>query len=370
MHINHKHTSWLEIDLEAIGRNIEKIKQHSRSEIIAVLKGNAYGFGLQKICEYLFDCGVSYFAVNKPYEALIIKKQCPHSDVLLMGPVESYFKELAKADITFCVYSKEYAEELCNSEGFAGRPLKIHIKIDTGVYRLGFPHNENVIGFIKEINNNENLHLQGIYSTFSGIKDFDTKQLEIFNKLKSKVEKADIHNLQWHIASSANILNFPKSHIGCTRAGTILYGLYPSTKDRDLQILKLETAMSIHTKILSVKNIQPGEGVSHELAYKAEKKHKVALLALGMWDGFRGKKVILAGKKCPIIGTLSQNFSMVRIEDNMNVKAGDIATMLGQQDNEEITPQEFAEDSCLSECEVHANISDKLPRIYIQDEKT
>jgi len=366
MQTNHPYLAWLEVNLGAIGRNLDLVRGLCpKSQILAIVKTNAYGFGVKEVSDYLFSRGIRDFALAKPYEALLVKRANPDANVLLMGPSSECLRELVEAKVQLACFSNSNRDAIAKHAASSGVKVQVQVKVDTGVHRLGVRH-EHAADFIVETARNPNLELKAAYSTFSEVKEVDRLQWRRLCEIREAVEARGV-NTAWHIASSASILRYPQSHCEFVRAGIILYGHYPNPEEHELKRVNLEPAMTMHARVIQVKPLHKGEGVSYRLTYTAPEDHKVALIVFGGLDGFMGKKVILGGRFCEVIGNLTQNHAMIHVAPEMDVKEGDLVTMMGCQDGLEISPAELARDSNLSIYSVHARISDKMPRIYFDD---
>ena len=299
---------WVEIDTKAIEHNYEVIKQKAgNAKICCVVKDNAYGHGADKLSLIYEKLGASYFAVSNIDEAIALRNNGIKTPILILGctNVEDAYL-LNKYDISQCVYSLIYAREL-NEKGIK---IKCHLKVDTGMNRLGFKD----ISEMKQAYNLDNLLFEGIFTHFAYSENEESTrtQFQIFDDAIKELEKDNITFKIRHCANSASIFRYPEYNLDMVRPGIVLYGLggYP----------ELKQALTMHSIISHIKYIEKGETVGYNRTFVADKRIKVATIPVGYGDGFlrvnKGKNTIsINGKKARILGNICMDQMMVDVSD-------------------------------------------------------
>ena len=299
---------WVEIDTKAIEHNYEVIKQKAgNAKICCVVKDNAYGHGADKLSLIYEKLGASYFAVSNIDEAIALRNNGIKTPILILGytNVEDAYL-LNKYDISQCVYSLIYAKQL-NEKGIK---IKCHLKVDTGMNRLGFKD----ISEMKQAYNLDNLLFEGIFTHFAYSENEESTrtQFQIFDNAIKELEKDNITFKIRHCANSASIFRYPEYNLDMVRPGIVLYGLggYP----------ELKQALTMHSIISHIKYIEKGETVGYNRTFVADKRIKVATIPVGYGDGFlrvnKGKNTIsINGKKARILGNICMDQMMVDVSD-------------------------------------------------------
>ncbi len=375
---------YAEIDLAAFRNNLSEIKKviSSDTEIMAVVKADAYGHGVIDIVRESLAAGVHFFAVARMNEAAVLREAGIDSPVLLFDDSRSYEAEkYIDLNIRASINSMEDAEFFSASAMRCGKNLKVHIKIDTGMGRLGFiadgltsREDETPLSTkIKKISELPNIEIEGIYSHFA---NSDTKnkthageQLNFFKKLtvelKSILDKKPI----LHIANSAAIMEMPESHFDMVRPGIILYGLYPSD-EVDRSILNLKPVLSLKSRIVHLKKVAPEFRVSYGSTYITDKNTVIATVPAGYADGISrhlssNGDMLVRGKRAPIIGRICMDLTMIDVTEIEGVAVHDEVVLIGKQGDEEISADEIAAKIGTINYEVATSIAPRVPRIMI-----
>ena len=368
--------AWAEVSLDHLKHNIEIIKNLNSpaTEIMAVVKADAYGHGDEHICKCLYnECQIRYFAVSNLDEAIAVRNFCPESEILILGytPPE-YAHEISQYNIIQGVISTEYARKLAHNTPV---PIRCHIKIDTGMGRIGLKHDtpELCADEIENIMKIEKLSVEGIYTHFA-VADSDTPDNIAYTDKQEKFI-CDTYNIlvshgiklkHMHFMNSASTCyrNNPKSTL--SRAGIIMYGLHP---DISLEIPEgIEPVMSVKAVISHVKTIENGDCVSYGRTFTADHEMKIATVTVGYADGYsrllssKGE-ILVHGKRCKIIGRVCMDQLMIDVSD-VEAQAGDIVTLIGTDGNDSITADELASLYGTIGYEVVCGISKRVPRIY------
>ena len=369
---------WAEINLDAIAHNMRAIRDitNKSAKIMAVVKADAYGHGFLEVTKTLLENGADYLAVALVEEALQLRKNNIDVPILVLGGV-SYeaVGEMIENDIMPSVFSYEFAKIISDAAVKMGKTAKIHIKIDTGMSRIGFfAENEDTINEIEKIYNLPSIQIDGIFSHFACSDEKDTsythKQFDLFMKVCSELEKRNINIPIKHICNSAGIMMYPEMHLDMVRPGIILYGLYPSD-DVDKSKLDLIPAMSVKADVTHVKNTPAERGVSYGKTYITDKTTKIATVPVGYADGYSrllsGKaEMYVNGENAKVIGRICMDQCMIDVTNVKNINIGDEVTIFGA---DTITADDVANWIGTINYEIICMIGKRVPRIYISDGK-
>ncbi|MFC1726435.1 alanine racemase, partial [candidate division KSB1 bacterium] len=317
----------LEIDLKNIDYNINTISKWVKDRpVMAVIKANAYGHGVVEVGKYLDKKGIHSLAVGKLAEALELRKAEVKCPVLNFGPYSKKDAEIiARENISQSVYNDNilYLNEAAKK---LNRQAKVHIKIDTGLGRVGIPYHA-AFEFVEKVSKLSNIKIEGIFTTLTEDEEFDSVQIERLIKICGDSEKNGINVGLKHAASSAGVLSYPDAHLDLVRPGITIYGHYPSDKEYDLKRIDLKPAMSLKTTVSCVKKLRKGDAVSYHRAFVAEKEEWVTTGAIGYSDAFPvnapgNAHALINGKKYPLVALVTSNHISVKLGDDDSVKVG------------------------------------------------
>ena len=368
------HRTWAEIDLNALVHNFEIIKNKANgAKIMSVVKANAYGHSVADIAPVLSENGTDYFAVSNIEEALQLRALNITEPVLILGytPV-SYAEDLAKSNISQCVYSAEYAATLSKQAVEKNVNINIHIKLDTGMSRLGFDCRTDALSGVNDAINSAtlpNLKLEGLFTHFAAADrnkaeedGFTDSQYNRFVKAIEIFKENGLTLKICHCCNSAGLLLDTDKHLDLCRPGIILYGLTPSSnlklKEDFIPVMTLKSVVSM------VKEINAGDTVSYGRTFKAERKMKIATVAAGYADGYprslsNKAYVLIKGKKAKILGRVCMDQMSVDVTDIDNVALGDEVILFGKD-----LPAHKLADMCGTiNYEIVCGISPRVPRI-------
>lgn len=368
--------TWAEIDTAALIHNLNGIKKAVGSaRVIAVVKANAYGHAVELIAPVMEKEGVDSFAVSNLDEALELRKIGISKPIIILGytPLDRV-RKLYDSDIVQAVYSSEYADALNSAAKDENIVLKVHIKLDTGMSRIGFDcRTDDLCGLGEAISAAKlsNLKAEGVFTHFA-VSDrtekdddgFTESQNLRFKKAIEAFKMSGFADIVCHAANSAaTLLDFDKHYDAC-RPGIILYGLTPNSELTLKE--KLIPVMSFKTVVTMVKNIAAGDTVSYGRTFKAEKPMRLASLAVGYADGYpralsNKGYVLINGKKAPIIGRVCMDQTMVDVTDVEDVKMGDVALLFGK----ELPVEEIAKLTDTINYEIVTGIASRVPRIKV-----
>ena len=374
--------TWAEIILDALEHNIREIRKitNPNAQIMAVVKADAYGHGVEKCAEVLLKNGADRFAVATLNEAIELRRLFSDVPILILGSsLESEADELVKNDITPNVYLTEFAKALSESALKLKKPVKVHIKLDTGMSRIGFPihdgDNSDVIEEILAISRMPMLEIEGIFSHFAtsdeANEDYTRLQFKRFMSVCDELAERGLTIPIKHICNSAGIMMYPEYHLDMVRPGVILYGMYPSD-EVDKTKLDLKYVMSLKSIITYVKEIEPGRGVSYGKEYIADGVARIATVPIGYADGYSrllasNAKIAVGEKLFPIAGRICMDQCMIDVSCVNNIKRGDEALIFGDG---AVTVDDIAAWLGTINYEVTCMLGHRVPRVYKHDGKT
>ena len=374
--------TWAEINLDALEHNIRQVRRitNPKAQIMAVVKADAYGHGVAECAELLLENGADRLGVATLNEAIELRRLFYDVPILILGSsLESETDELVKNDITPNVYMTEFAKALSDSAVKQKKTVKVHIKLDTGMSRIGFPvgdgDNSVIIEDIIAISKLPNLEIEGIFSHFATSDEVDTQYTHLqFKRFMSVCDTLNERGLEIpikHICNSAGIMMYPEYHLDMVRPGVILYGMYPSN-DVDKSKLDLKYVMSLKSIITYVKEIEPGRGVSYGKEYIANNVAKIATVPIGYADGYlralaKKAKIAVGEKLFPIAGRICMDQCMIDVSDVNNINRGDEALIFGDG---AVTVDDIARWLGTINYEITCMLGHRVPRIYKRGGKT
>lgn len=370
--------AWAEVSLAQLRKNVEIIKglNSPPTEIMAVVKADAYGHGDEHVVRCLAEkCGVRYFAVSNLDEAIAVRSFAPDADILILGytPPE-YAHEIAMYNIIQGVVSTEYALALTKN---TPEPIRCHVKIDTGMGRIGLRHDtpQECADEIAQMMKIDKLSVEGIYTHFA-VADSDSpdniaytdKQQEFITDTYDALDRMGIRLPHVHFMNSAATCYRNSSRSTLSRAGIILYGLHP---DISLEIPDgLKPIMEVKAVISQVKTVRAGACISYGRTFTADKEMRIATVTVGYADGYsrllssKGE-MLVHGKRCKIVGRVCMDQLMIDVSDVPEAQSGDIVTLIGRDGDDIITADDLAAMYGTIGYEVVCGISKRVPRIYI-----
>jgi alanine racemase len=360
---------WLEINLNHIAWNLSQIRHLVNPRpVMAVIKANAYGHGLVEVARFLEQQNIRFLAVGKVQEALQLRESGVKTSILNFGPFSNQdVEQLVRLNISQSVYA-DNVTFLADAAHKLHQKAKVHIKIDTGLGRVGVPYYQ-ALSFIEKVAAMSDIAIEGIFTTFTEDEDFDKIQLERFLQVCDAAKEQGINVGLRHAASSAALLSFPQAHLDMVRPGITIYGHYPSDKEYQARKIDLKPAMTLKTRVMYVKILRPGDSVSYHRKFTAQKETQVATLPIGYSDGYphqvadRGE-VIIWGRRHPIIAAVTANHTTVNVTGANDVKIGDEAVLIGKQEESQITAEEVADWIGTSVYKIVIGMNPLLPRVY------
>ena len=378
--------TWAEISLNAIEHNYNVIRNKvaDDTKVCCVIKAYGYGHGAVELSQIYEKLGADFFAVSNIDEGIEIRKSGSKLPIVILGytPV-SEAENLAEYDISQAVFSLEYAKELSEKCVEEDCICKMHIKVDSGMSRIGFmcqefPRDEYSIEEICEACCLPNLEVEGLFTHFcvsdedAEGREFTNKQYENFIHVRDSLKKRGVDISVVHCSNSGAIEDYPETCCDMVRAGIILYGLAPSSKLADR--LDLVPAMTLKTVVAFVKEVQKGATISYGRTFTADRKMKIATVPIGYADGFirqnaKDGYMMVNGKKAKIVGRICMDQTMLDVTDIEDVKTGDEVVVFGTGENGEPTADSLAENTGTINYETVCLVGKRVPRIYIKDGK-
>lgn len=368
--------AWAQVDLGAIRGNVATLVEMARpAELWATVKANGYGHGAVAIAKTALDAGAKGLCVALADEAHELRLAKIDAPILIVSEQpEVAFEQMLSDRVVATLYN----ESTINSYAAVARKLgvvgNVHLKVDTGMHRVGAPLS-SAMAIVKQINSLSNLKLEGVYTHFAAadLPDHDetAKQQQRFDEFVAALERENLRPRFVHTSNSAALLRGLQAKTDVVRVGVAIYGIAPSNQTESL-VGKLQPAMSLHTRVSHVQRLEAGEGVSYGLRKKLTRDANVATLPLGYADGVPrrlwnvGGEVLLAGKRCQIIGVVTMDQMMVDCGD-MAIRLGDEAVLLGAQGNEIITANQIATRLETIGYEIVCGISARIKRVYIDN---
>lgn len=370
---------WAEVDLDKLAHNMREIRRVSKSkQIMAVVKADGYGHGALDVAPLLLENGADKLAVAVLHEAIELRKSGIDCPVMILGYTpNNQIQDVVKYNLETAVVAYDYAEKLSEAAGKSGKILKIHIKIDTGMGRIGYPPDESSIDEICRISKLPNLKIEGLFSHFSSAdekdKSYSKSQVEKFNWVYERLTERNVQVNLRHMGNSATIIDLPEYHFDMVRAGIILYGYYPS-KEVDKKKIDLRPAMNLKAKIIFIKKMHEGEYVGYGRKYKCDCERVIATLSVGYADGYpralgNNANVIVKGKTAPVVGKICMDQCMIDVTDIADVKIGDEVILIGEEGNNKLNADYIADILNTISYEVICFIGKRIPRVYVKDNK-
>ncbi len=357
------------INLNAISANVAAVRNiiGPARELMAVVKADAYGHGAEEVSKTALKNGATCMGVALPEEGEALRKGGIDAPILVLGLIhatEAHKVVRSRLEQTVCTL--ELAEALNQAAEASSDKINIHVKVDTGMGRIGLAP-QDTLGVVRKISHFKNLHLKGIFSHLPcadhADKTFTRRQIKVFDELTREIGSSGIHVPLKHLANSAGILNFPKSHYDLVRPGIMLYGLRPSPYVG--RNVTLTPAMTLKTKVAYLKQVPPGTPVSYGHTFRSTREMRVATLPLGYGDGYsRGLSnrayAMIRDRRAPLVGRVCMDMCMFDVTDIEGLHAGEKAVLFGEKP----TVDELADLLDTINYEIVCNIGKRVPRIY------
>ncbi len=361
-----------EIDLGAIAFNLEGIRQRvAPAATMAVVKADAYGHGALSVSRLALQHGSEYLAVALPEEAVQLRQGGIEAPILVLGGAHRDDAALyPQYDLEATVYEPAALAALKRAAQKHNQPIKVHVKVDTGMGRVGVDWRQ-AVEYVAELVQDDSVQLRGLYMHFATSdaidKSYAQLQLARFNQVIDELKAKKIHIPLLHAANSAAIIDMPESYFDMVRPGVMLYGYYPSKETSES--IPLQPAMTFKTRVLYAKTIERGQSVSYGRQFIAAAPTQIVTLPVGYADGYnrllsnRGQ-VLINGEKHPVVGRVCMDMIMADVGAEGKAKVGDEVVLFGRQGNEEIAVQSICDTLGTIPYEVTCWVSKRVPRVY------
>lgn len=382
MKIDESLVQWVEIDSQAFRHNVQEFKKRlGRTELMAVIKANAYGHGLLVIARLAKEAGIRWFGVNNVEEGLALRQAGFDQAILILGYVPlSQAEAVVHYDLRTVVYNLENLKVLARAARQQKKKAFVHLKIETGTNRQGIPIKKLGIIF-REIKKLPEIVVEGLSSHFANIEDttddvYPRYQLNNFLEAINWFKRQGVEIPVKHMSCTAAAMLFPETHFDLVRVGIGLYGLWPSRETlvscrmRGQEPLKLKPVLSWRAKVAQVKSIARGACIGYGCTYRTTRPTKLAVIPVGYYDGYdrslsNSAYVLIRGKRAQIRGRVCMNFIMADITDIPGVKLEDRVTLIGTDGKEKITADQLASLAGTISYEIVTRINPLIPRVIV-----
>jgi alanine racemase len=373
--------AWVEINLDVIEGNARRLKQiiGEEVELMAMVKANAYGHGAVECSRAALGGGATWLGVYSAGEGLELRAAGITAPLFIVGPTPPEWAHAAfENDLTLTVGSVESAHALEREANGVGRPARVHVKIDTGMTRLGVPV-EAALALIRELRAGGSLEVQGIYTHFAvaddpnarGItgwgEEYTRRQLELFRQVAEELDRAGLEVRYRHAANSPAVLSYREARLNLVRSGILMYGLNPSSSVP--RPGGFEPALAFKTRLALIREVPSGTCVSYGCTFETQRDSRIGVMMIGYADGLRRApntygEVLVRGNRAPIAGRVCMDQTMVDVTDIPEAQADDEVVLIGRQGEEEISAEQVGDKTGTNNYEVVTTISARVPRLY------
>lgn len=361
--------TWAQINLNNLEHNFKEVRSllQPRIKILVTVKADAYGHGLIPVAKRLAASGVDYLGVASIDEGIKLRKAGLKLPILIVGLIlKKDIQPLFTYNLIPTVCDKELAVALNAKAVFLRKTIPIHIKVDTGMGRIGVLEND-ALKLVKDVDKFKNIVIQGIFTHFAladANRNFTALQIKSFDRLVDDLKKSGINIPLIHAANSIGLLDYQDSHFTMVRPGLIIYGLYPKNNLK----INLKPVLSLKTRVIFVKRVGAGFGISYGLTYVTKRSTNIVTLPIGYGDGYPRNlsnlsDVLIAGRRFRISGRICMDQLMVDV-GNYKPKIGDEVVLIGRQGKEKITAEELADLSKTISYEIVCGLGSRIPRVY------
>ncbi len=366
--------TWAEVDLSAIRQNLALIREvvGPRRLIMAVVKADAYGHGALQVAREVLRAGADWLGVALVEEAIELRDGGIEAPILVLGPVfPSQAQAVVERDISVCLFTEEMASALNEAASKTATKAKVHVKVDTGMNRLGIPCHKS-LEFLSLLRKYPGVQIQGIYSHLATAdtpeSDFSSLQMEKFFQVERTLRKRKMGMGLRHLANSAAVFGLEAARLDMVRVGIALYGCTPG-RWREMKP-PLIPALSWKSKVAYLRDVEAGESISYGCTFVASKKSRIAVIPVGYGDGLphglsNKGEVLVRGRRAPIVGRVCMDMTMVDVTHIEGVEAQDEVVIIGTQGSQRITAEEVAEKVGTISYEVLCGIGKRVPRVYV-----
>lgn len=363
--------TWVEIHLDRIENNVRQIREYlpPSVKLMAAVKADAYGHGDLQIAKIALKSGADALAVSILSEALYLRKNGIKAPILVLTPILPSDVNIAvENDLSITVFQSSWLKEM-RLYRIGKKPLKLHLKIDTGLGRIGISTKEELESILPLLNKRD-IVVEGVYTHFATANreepSYFQNQLRTFLDIIDWIKSKGLDVSIFHCANSAATLKYKASHLDMVRIGVAMFGIYPSEEIRRTSPLKLQTALSLHSKLLHVKQVKKGSFIGYDTAYKTSSDEWIGTVPIGYADGwfrwFQGFHVLVDSQKMPIVGKICMDQFMIRLPKKYPI--GTPVVLIGKEGNNEITLEDLANHIGSVPQEIPSMITYRVPKVY------
>ena len=369
---------WAEVDLDKLAHNIGEVRRITRPEtiIMAVVKADAYGHGAIIASKTFLENGAERLAVASLSEAIELRRAGIDAPVLVLGYTPIYqSEEVVEYDVNPTVYTYRHAEALSKAAIARGKIVRIHIKLDTGLGRIGFLQTENSIKDMVRISKLPSLEIEGIFTHFAVAeirdKKYTRRQFRRYERTVKELKGRGVVIPIKHVSNSAAVIDLPEYNLDMVRPGCVLYGIYPSDEVKKEKV-ELRPAMTLKAKISNVKTVPEGTGISYGLTFTTKKSSRIGTLPLGYADGYsralsNRAEVGINGRRAPVVGRVCMDQCMVDLTDIAGAKIGDEVILFGDGSGNTPRAEDVAKWMGSNVSGVFCSVSRRVPRVYTKN---
>jgi alanine racemase len=373
---SHVHTTYATIDLAALGRNLSGLQRrlHPDCTVMAVVKANAYGHGAVNVSRALVESGITRLAVASLQEGMALRQAGITAHVLVLADLfDEHWKDLVAYRLTPVISDHRLLESLARVSKTIDAPLAVHLKVDTGMGRLGFSPTELEAAF-DALPAWKGLRVEGLMTHLADSDGQDVghteRQLELFNALLDQAKRRGITIPIVHAANSAALIRFRHSHFSLVRPGLALYGYH--TLPDGIHYSDLKPILSLRSKVMQIRKIKPGDSISYNRTFLAKRASTIAVLPIGYADGYSRRlsntgAVLIKGRRAPIVGLVCMDMTMVDVTDIPSVQVGDAVTLIGADGDNAIWADDIARWTGTIPYEILCAIGPRISRVYQQN---
>jgi alanine racemase len=384
-----KHLTWAEIDLNAYAHNIRELRRITspNARLMAVVKADGYGHGALEVARVALLNGADWLGVARLHEAVELREKGVEAPILVLGytPPDAA-QTLIEFDLSQSVYSRDTAEAYSGQAAGAGKSLKVHIKVDSGMGRLGIVLDDlldddadpaitgSALNEVEAISRLDNLNVEGLFTHFatsdSADKSYADQQLKRFSGFIAKLDRAGLTPAVKHAANSGAVIDMPASHLDLVRPGIATYGLNPSD-EVNLSKVNLKPVMALKSRIIHLKKVPAGFHISYGITYRTPNPTTIATVPVGYADGLnrllssRGH-MLAGGRRVPIVGRVCMDLTMLDVGMVDSVRIEDEVVIFGEQGKNTITADELAAELNTINYEIVTSITSRVPRVYLE----
>ena len=370
METREQHSTWVEIDLAAIEANARRLAGVTRASLMAVVKANGYGHGAVETAKAAGRGGASWLGVARADEALELRQAGVGLPILVLGPAPGgRLAELIANGVSLTVGDLDHIRAAAAAARAQNAIAKVHLKLDTGMNRLGAPP-EAAVELAQRLRHEAAIHFEGVFTHFARADETEggpiARQIERFEQALTALSAAGFRPALVHAANSGATLNWPETHYDMVRVGILLYGLQTS-----LAVplpSGLRPALQWKTQLARVRTLPPGAGVSYGHDYVTQREERIGTIPVGYADGLRrvdGNQVLVNGERVPVVGRVCMDLCMLQLDRVPRAGEGDEVVLIGPQGQHRISAEEIAEEWGTINYEVTCGIGPRVPRIYV-----